>query len=155
MRQKDNKFWFWVWLVQITVPKQQLKTKKTKGEVWRNLVVVAAENEKEAVRKAISMGKMGTGDSEGSLRLDGRPAVSKFIGIEDMGLIHEPIGDGCEILFRSSRQFLDTVRERIKSVAEIKQWAKDELSPYKKMESEVVTKSISPATKSNKRARKR
>lgn len=95
--------WFWAWLVQITVMKNATKESTVEGEVWKNLVLIKAANETEAMAKAEAIGRREQGDCNGTLRLNGNPATTKFLGIHNMGVIHEPIEDGAEIFWELMR----------------------------------------------------
>jgi len=97
-------YWFWAWIRLITVVKGAAD--KTKGITWDNLIIINAANPDEAFKKAEMIGKSQAGDDNESLILDGKKAISKYLGILDMGLIHDEIEDGSEILFRESRQIL-------------------------------------------------
>ena len=102
--------WFWAWLAQITIPKSKKGALSSVGEVWENLILIKAGNAEEAVSKAINLGESLEGDSKGTLLLDGEPAEAIFVGILDMGLVHEELADGCEILFREKRMSLGEVK---------------------------------------------
>ena len=98
-----SKYWFWVWNILVTSRKDVDRDTENLSEVWKNLIIVSANNAEEAIRKATDIGKNEEGDSSGTLRLDGFPAFTKYIGIEDMGLIHDDLSDGAEILWRLER----------------------------------------------------
>jgi hypothetical protein len=129
-----KKYWFWAWLTQITLPKGRLRHAQQKGEVWRNLVLVSGRTEKEAIRKAEKIGAGLEGDSRGSLTLDGQPAMTKFVGIEDMGLVHDLIydelSDGVEILFTEKRTSIALARKRVRGSKAIETSLAKELQPY-------------------------
>jgi hypothetical protein len=97
--RKTKKWWFWAWLIEMTVQKEQLKNPDPKCEVWKNLIIVNACHAKEAFKKASRIGKKESGDCRGTLRLDGKPAVTIFVGIENMGLVHDGLRDGAEIVW--------------------------------------------------------
>lgn len=132
--KKQNRYWFWAWISQITLPKERLKHAKQKGQVWRNLVLVSGRNEKEALSKAEKIGADLEGDSRGSLTLDGKPAVTKFVGVEDMGLVHDFIfgglSDGVEILFTEKRTSLALAQKRVRGSKAIGASLAKELRPY-------------------------
>jgi hypothetical protein len=79
------KYWFWVWLDLITLPKEAVQDEQSTGELWQNLVLVSAETVELAVDRALALGRTEEGDSRGTLTLDGRPAVAIFLGLGDMG----------------------------------------------------------------------
>jgi len=86
-----------------TVHKHRCEDPKALCEVWKNLVIVNGSTEREALRKAKAIGRSQAGDARGSLRLDGKPAICRFLGIADMGLIHDRLGDGAEIIWQLQR----------------------------------------------------
>jgi hypothetical protein len=92
--------WFWAWLIQMTVAKSQVSNLSTDAEVWKNLVLIRAKDADEAFEKALKMGKAESGDCRGTLRLNGKPAVTQFLGVADMGLIYDNLDDGAEILWQ-------------------------------------------------------
>src|SRR5439155_7000670 len=106
MKAQGTQRWFWVWVIQMTVAKANLNNPNALCEVWKNLVIVGAIDVREAYRKAKAIGKSEAGDCRGTLRLNGEPALTKFLGIADMGLIHDELGNGCEVLWelRKCRQ---------------------------------------------------
>jgi hypothetical protein len=127
-------YWFWVWIVVMTAQKERWKSRNPKGEVWRNLVLVSGSDAAEAVTKAMELGSQENDDSRGTLRLDGKPARAEFVGIEDMGLVHDGLGDGREILFSSNREFLKTTKKRITAEARLLARLQKEISPYVALE---------------------
>jgi Domain of unknown function (DUF4288) len=100
MKAKTNTKWFWAWLIEMTVQKGKEGNGRAIAEVWKNLVILRASNAREAIRKARDIGSAEAGDCRGTLRLYDKPAVTHFLGIEDMGLIHDDLEDGAEILWR-------------------------------------------------------
>lgn len=93
-------------------------------EVWKNLVIISAHNEFDAYQKATAIGKRDDGDCRGTLQLDGKPAVTCFLGVADMGLIYDDLKDGAEILWQIHRcrqsTALRLVADRATLVAELK-----------------------------------
>jgi hypothetical protein len=128
-------YWFWAWLVQITVKKSHKASKIAKGEVWRNLVLVQAGDEEEAIAKALKLGRGEEGDSEGSLTLDGKPAFTKFLGIEHMGLVHDEIEDGVEILFECERMTIVKARQGLTPASKLRAQLRQETAPYRRLTS--------------------
>lgn len=104
MAAQQRKLWYWAWLVQMTVPKRNLRDASAKSQVWHNLVLVQARNEREALAKAEAIGQSRAGDGEGMLRLDGEPAESIFVGIADAGLVDYELGDGVEVMFELGQE---------------------------------------------------
>jgi len=101
--RRPQRKWFWASLIEMTIKKADLKKPNAKVEVWDNLVMVNAANVREAVSKAWRFGKAGEGDSRGTLTLYGKPAVTKFLGIQEIGLIYDGVADGSEILWKLKR----------------------------------------------------
>jgi hypothetical protein len=95
----QKKYWFWAWLVQATIAKEDLSSENAACEAWENLVIINADDEVEAYTKALEIGKTYDGDCQGTLRLDGRPATAQFLGVKTMGVIHEDLEDGAEITY--------------------------------------------------------
>lgn len=103
MKKTPNKYWFWAWTVMGTVHKDRQDDPAALCEVWKNCFILHARSEREALKKAKKIGRAEAGDSKGSLRLDGKPAICKFLGISSLGLIHEPLGDGAELCWSLQR----------------------------------------------------
>jgi hypothetical protein len=103
MAKPRAKYWFWAWTVLGTVHKKRVSDPNALCEVWQNLIIIHATNEREALRKAEKIGRSEAGDADGSLRLDGKPAICKFMGVASLGLIQEPLEDGAEITWNLKR----------------------------------------------------
>jgi len=103
MAKERAKFWFWAWTVLGTVPKDRKNDPAAPCEVWQNLIILHAASPDEALGKAEKIGRSSARDTRGSLRLDGEPAVCKFVGIASLGLIHDPLEDGAEITWNLKR----------------------------------------------------
>jgi hypothetical protein len=99
----QRKYWFWAWLIQISVAKEDVVDTTAPCEVWSNLVIIHATDETAAYNRAIEIGKTYEGDSRGTLTLNGKPAVAKFLGVQAMGVIHDDLEDGAEITFDIKR----------------------------------------------------
>jgi hypothetical protein len=119
--------WFWCYLIQMTVQKAKLHNAETIVEIWKNLVVVQASTYEEAISKATEFGLREQGDDRGSLRLDGKPALRKFLGIGNMGLCHDGIEDGAEISWELIRCRHHNAKKLTKSKGEIISRLKKEL----------------------------
>jgi hypothetical protein len=130
-KQAPHYWWFWAWLVQITTKKTRNGKPASTGEVWENLILVKAADADEAYQKAIFVGKSGEGDCAGTLRIDGSPAYATFLGVSDMGLVHDGIEDGTEILFRQKRERRSKAQSRVKGRRTLVARAAKELAPYK------------------------
>jgi hypothetical protein len=103
MKAKKQQFWFWAEIVLGTVRKTDLRNPKSRCEVWQNLVIIKAKTPAEALRKAETIGKHSSGDSRGTLRFFGKPAIQMFLGVSNLGVIHEKLEDGAEIYFSLRR----------------------------------------------------
>ena len=95
MARRQGSLWYWAWLVQMTVAKGR---RGSTSQVWRNLVLIQARSEREALIKAEAIGRSSAGDAGGTLLLGGQPAKSVFIGIADAGLVDYELGDGVEVM---------------------------------------------------------
>jgi hypothetical protein len=97
--------------------------KKDKGrpsartEVWENLILVTAKTAEEAYRKACVVGKFAEGGCQGTLTLDGDAAVTTFLGLQNMGVVHDEIADGAEITWQLKRCSKVTAKRRVMSKA--------------------------------------
>lgn len=129
MSSESEEHWFWAWLVEMTVPKDRLNNPRAKVEVWMNLIVVRAADEQHAWTKAWRAGKAEEGDARGTLRLNGKPAITEFVGIQDIGLIHDDLADGTEILWQLRRSTQKVARSIPKSKRELLRNLKKELKP--------------------------
>ena len=103
MAKSHAKQWFWAWTVLATVHKEKERDPDARCEVWENLIILHARTPREALRKAERIGRGDAGDSRASLRLDGEPAVCKFMGVASLGLIHDGLIDGAEITWNLKR----------------------------------------------------
>ncbi len=128
MTAKRRERWFWAWLVQLTVAKAELTDPNAQVEVWENLVVLRAIDPKAAIEKAIQVGKSEAGDCRGTLRLNGRPAVTKCLGISDIGVIHDELADGAEILWKLKKCRQRTAMKFSKRKAELLSRLKEEVA---------------------------
>jgi hypothetical protein len=101
MRFAKKKRWFWASIVIATCPRKRLDGA---CEIWKNLHLIEAAGSSEAYAKALMLGQANAGDCNGSLRLNGKPAVAKFAGIEQMGLVYDELVDGAEIMWTRTRK---------------------------------------------------
>jgi len=102
-KKSSQKRWFWAWLVEMTITKVKLHSASAQTEVWKNLVIIQASDPDEALHKVLKIGASEAGDCNGTLRLDGKPAVTKFLGVADIGLVYDGLEDGAEILWQLRR----------------------------------------------------
>lgn len=87
-------------MLEMTIPKSRARNLAARAEVWRNLVLIEARSADEAFKKATKIGKAESGDSRGTLRLNNKAARTYFVGIADMGLVYDELGDGAEIIWQ-------------------------------------------------------
>ena len=127
MAKRRGKYWFWAWTVLGTVHKHRKNDPTAPCEVWQNLIILHAATPNEALRKAEKLGRSQAGDSRGSLRLGGQPAICKFIGVASFGLIHDPLEDGAGITWNLKRCKQATALKLPKPKAKLLAGAKKEL----------------------------
>jgi hypothetical protein len=127
MVKPRKKHWFWAWTVLGTVHKHRKNDPTAPCEVWQNLVILHAFTPGEALRKAEKIGRLDASDARSSLRLDGKPAVCKFMGVASLGLIHDPLEDGAEITWNLRRCRQATALKLPKPKARLLAGAKKEL----------------------------
>lgn len=113
----------------MTLPKAKLKNPRAMAEVWMNLIIVRANDEQQAWTKAWRAGKAEEGDDRGTLRLYGKPAITTFVGIQDIGLVHDDLADGAEIVWQLRRHTQKVARAIPKSKRELLRNLKKELKP--------------------------
>ncbi|SRR6266581_6435307 len=128
MVKPRKRHWFWAWTVLGTVHKHRKNDPTAPCEVWQNLVILYAASPSDALRKAEKIGQSQSGDSRGSLRLNGKPAICKFMGVASLGLIHDPLEDGAEITWNLKRCKQSTALKLPKARAKLLAGAKKELS---------------------------
>lgn len=97
----------------MTLPKSRLRDPGARSEVWKNLIIIRARNAREALSKAIKIGTAQEGDCGGTLRLYGKPAVTEFLGIASVGVIHDDLADGSEITWELTRCRQKTARSLV------------------------------------------
>ena len=103
MIAESNKRWYWAWLIQKTVAKAKANNPSARCEVWKNLIAIRASDPATAYAKAYRIGQSEAGDCKGTLRYNGGLAITTFLGIGDMGIIHDQLRDGGEILWQLKR----------------------------------------------------
>jgi hypothetical protein len=131
-RSKISKRWFWAWVVLGTTQVKVTKNSGNKCEVWKNLIIVEAANADQAYSKALAFGKAESGDCGGTLRLDGHPAKTRYLGITDIGVIHEELKDGAEILWQLETTTLKSAKRLPRPRRELLRRLENELKPYAK-----------------------
>jgi hypothetical protein len=122
------KHWFWAWTILGTVHKHREKDPAAQCEVWENLILLHASTANEALRKAEKIGRSEAGDSRGSLRLDGKAAICKFMGVASLGVVHDALEDGAEITWTLKRCRQATAMKLPRPRAVLLAEAKKELS---------------------------
>jgi hypothetical protein len=121
-------FWFWAWIVLGTVRKDSRNNPKARCEVWENLVIIRALNPKEAFRKAEQIGKQSAGDAHGTLKLFGKPAQQMFIGVQKIGVIHDKLEDGAEIIWNLKQTTFSKAKRLIRPKAKLLREVSEEFS---------------------------
>jgi len=111
----------------MTVQKAKRNTTTAIVEVWKNLIIFHAGSEKDAIAKVLKIGKSVEGDARGSLRLYGKPATTEFLGIQDIGLLHDGLEDGAEIIWELKKCRQNRARMLVKSKNELMAILKKEL----------------------------
>ena len=129
MSSESKEQWFWAWLVEMTIANTKLTNPRARVEVWMNLIILRASDEEQAWAKAWRVGKAEEGDCRGTLRLNGKPAITKFVGIHDIGVIHDGVTDGAEILWQLRRSSQRVARATAKSKRNALSDLKKELTP--------------------------
>ncbi len=76
-RDEDD-LWFWCIISEITIKKKRTATNP--GEVWDNFILINAKDAPAAYEKAMKIGEQLNGDCRRTLRLDGHPAETLFLG---------------------------------------------------------------------------
>jgi hypothetical protein len=122
------KHWFWAWTVYGTVHKDRANDPNAPCEVWQNLIILYAATAVSALRKAEKIGQSEAGDSRGSLRLNGKPAICKFMGVASLGLIHDTLEDGAEITWQMKKCKQSTALKLPKARARLLSEANKELT---------------------------
>jgi hypothetical protein len=131
MKKKSKERWFWAQVIQMTHAKKRSRKSRDIVEVWDNLIIVRARHPKEAIAKALKVGEACEGDCRGSLRLDGKPATTKFLGLAAMGLIHDGLEDGGEITWWQKRCQEKTARGMVEPLRKLTIALKKEASPVR------------------------
>lgn len=111
------------------MPKLNWDKPTGRGELWRNLIIVRATTARQAVAKALRVGAEAEGDCRGTLRINGKPGLTKFFGVEAMGVIHENLEDGSEILWQLRECRQETARRLVKRRADLISSIESELEP--------------------------
>src|ERR1700680_73834 len=127
MAKPRVKRWFWAWTVLGTVHKHRQNDPTAPCEVWQNLIILHAATPSEALRKAEKIGRSGAGNTRGSLRLDGKSAIRKFMGVASFGVIHDPLEDGSKITWNLKRCKQSTALKLAKARGALLAKAKKEL----------------------------
>jgi len=131
--EKEKKFWFWAWIVLTTIRVGSKSGKNKNCLIWKNLVLVSGRNAGGAYTNAVRIGRAGESKRGDRVKLDGKPAVTKFLGIAEMGLIHDALKDGCELYFRETRSNLSIAKKGVRLKQKVLRALKQELAPYKRI----------------------
>jgi hypothetical protein len=114
--------WYWGFVVHITLPRKKWSSpniSKALGQVWRALLIVNARTGEAALNKLVKIGKRMEGDSGGTLKLNNKPAVTKFLGLENIGVIHDGLTDGAELLWELKRCSLNKAKSMVQSRSDL------------------------------------
>lgn len=128
MTESPEVKWFWAWIIEMTQQKSDVEDEDSKVEVWKNLVIVKASTAEEAILSAEEIGRFESGDCDGTLRLDGKPAVTEFVGLGGIGLIHEDFAHGAEIMWEMHRGNKKSVESLVKDRSSLLENLKAELN---------------------------
>ncbi len=126
MDDVTGKKWFWAWVILKTIQKEKRHDEDAMSEIWKNLILVQAGDEVQAYQKAVRVGKDEAGDCRGTLRLNGKAAITIFMGLGDLGLVYEEVGDGMEILWQLKRCKQKNAVMLVKTRAELMRVARRE-----------------------------
>lgn len=110
------------------MPKSRWSKARGRGEVWKSLVMIHATDAANAVNKALRIGDEAIGDCHGTLHIWGKRASTRFLGMEAMGLLHEGLKDGAEILWQMRLASRDGARRLVKSPTHLLRSLESELS---------------------------
>jgi hypothetical protein len=106
--------WFWARLVVAAIQKRSRTTRNPRVEVMLNLILLKARSAQEAIQKAKYWGRAEAGDDDGSLTLRGKPARRVFLGIQNIGLLHDGVEDGAEVLWDHRECTLTKAKEMVR-----------------------------------------
>jgi hypothetical protein len=74
-----------MWYAAHLIVAMRLKEAETGSRlVWENVILVQADTPEEAMNKVQPYGKLSEGDDDGTLTLDGRPAVAEYLGVRKL-----------------------------------------------------------------------
>lgn len=128
MKENLETHWFWAWIVEMTQQKSKVKDSESIVEVWKNLVIIKASSAEEAIKSAEEIGKAESGDCEGTLRLDGKPATTVFVGLAGIGLIHDEFEHGAELMWELHRLKKKSTKSLVKDHSKLLKNLKSELN---------------------------
>jgi hypothetical protein len=131
MKSKKSAFWFWAWIVLATYRLKQSKS-NPRCIIWKNLIIVSGLDEQAAYKNACRIGKNSESKPSDRLTMDGKPAKMRFLGIAEMGVIHDPLEDGCELYFHETRSSLSVAKQVVNPKEKIVKSLGKELGPYKR-----------------------
>lgn len=114
MKKRSKARWYWAWLLEMTLPKSSWNEPTGRGELWKNLIIIRATSARQAVTKALKVGAAAEGDYDGSLTINGKPGLTKFLGIEAIGIVYDDLEDGSEMLWQLRKCRQDTARRLVK-----------------------------------------
>lgn len=132
MKSNKSVFWFWAWIVLVTYRLNRTKA-NPRCTIWKNLVLVSGLDEQAAYKNACRIGKNSESKQSDRLTMDGKPAKTKFLGIAEMGVIHDQLEHGCELYFRETRSSLSVAKQAVITKKKIVKSLSQELGPYKRI----------------------
>jgi len=85
-------------------------TGRKRQTVWINTILIRAGSPSKAYKKALKFGK----DGETKYKnLYGQMVHCRFRGIAELNIIHDELGDGCEIFYRSKPSMTEKGIQRL------------------------------------------
>ena len=90
--------WFIAFMIEAFFLFGKAKTRRTKVTAYENVILVRANDKKEAYRKAMNFGRKNIGSVCVDAR--GRKGKWKFMGLADLLPIYERLSDGAELYWK-------------------------------------------------------
>lgn len=120
-KQRPGKHkWFIALMIEAFVLFGKAKTRGTKVTAYENVILVRANSEKEAYRKAMNFGRKNIG----SVCVDakGRKGRWKFMGLADLLPMYERLSDGAELYWRKHvGKSIPMIKQMIRTRKEIEE----------------------------------
>lgn len=131
-KRVNLRVYFWVEVVLMIAKKSALKAGSGRADVWVNLILITGKDPVEAITKATEIGKFTAKSSSVALEWDDEPAVMRFLGLGEMGIIRDELEDGAEITWSSYRTTISKAKSRITSRPKLRKKIQEEYSSYMK-----------------------